>query len=125
MIFFEESLGLVLLDLVLGYGAHADPAAGIVRALVEASEDRPLVVASVTGTDADLGRGKAAALRGIHGVEHVLHQRFEILFAHGIAGLGQPGIGPEDKRQHAHARARSRFIFWDLRVIIWRFIGPR
>lgn len=49
----DPTVGVVLLDLVLGYGAHPDPAAPLVAALAAAPADRPPVVASVTGTDAD------------------------------------------------------------------------
>ena len=45
-------VGLVLLDVVLGYGGHADPA-GHLAAFLAGRERRPLIVASVTGTDAD------------------------------------------------------------------------
>lgn len=43
----------VLLDVVIGYGAHADPAGGIVEALQAAGAKQVPVIASVTGTDAD------------------------------------------------------------------------
>lgn len=52
----DPAVGVVLLDVVIGYGAHADPA-GLIAAVVEAARARggamPAVVASVTGTDAD------------------------------------------------------------------------
>jgi FdrA protein len=48
----DDAVGVVLLDVVLGYGAHPDPAVGIVDALADAA-DPPPVVASVCGTDAD------------------------------------------------------------------------
>jgi len=44
---------VVLLDVVIGYGAHADPAAGIAEVLRGAGTRSPAVIASVTGTDAD------------------------------------------------------------------------
>ncbi len=49
----EPNLGLVLLDLIIGHGAHGDPAGHVARCLARAGDDRPLVVASVTGTDGD------------------------------------------------------------------------
>lgn len=49
----EPNLGLVLLDLIIGHGAHEDPAGHVARCLARAGDDRPLVVASVTGTDDD------------------------------------------------------------------------
>ena len=42
----------ILLDVVLGYGGHPDPA-GHLAAFLAGRERRPLIVASVTGTDAD------------------------------------------------------------------------
>lgn len=44
---------LVLLDVVIGYGAHADPAGLIADTLRAARGAHPPVLASVTGTDAD------------------------------------------------------------------------
>jgi FdrA protein len=52
----DPGVAVVLLDVVIGYGAHADPA-GLVAQVVEAAKARggamPAVVASVTGTDGD------------------------------------------------------------------------
>ncbi len=48
----DRAVGVLLIDVVLGYGAHADPAAHLVRVLGE-RKDGPLVIASVTGTDGD------------------------------------------------------------------------
>jgi hypothetical protein len=49
----DPGVGVILLDVVIGYGAHADPA-GHLAGLLEAHwRSGPLVVASVTGTDAD------------------------------------------------------------------------
>ena len=48
----DPRVGLVLLDIVLGYGGHPDPA-GHLAAFLSGREIRPLIVASVTGTDAD------------------------------------------------------------------------
>ena len=54
----DENCGVLLLDVVLGFGAHADPAGEIARAVAEAQARRagksPLVViATVTGTRED------------------------------------------------------------------------
>jgi succinyl-CoA synthetase alpha subunit len=49
----DPTIGVVLLDVVLGYGAHADPAGAVVAALGEAGDRGPVVVASVTGTNGD------------------------------------------------------------------------
>jgi succinyl-CoA synthetase alpha subunit len=48
----DPAVGVVLLDVVLGYGAHADPAGHLAGMLAERDRS-PLVIASVTGTDAD------------------------------------------------------------------------
>ena len=48
----DPSVGIILLDIVLGYGGHPDPA-GHLAAFLDRWEHRPLIVASVTGTDAD------------------------------------------------------------------------
>ena len=52
----DPTVGVVLLDVVLGHGAHADPAGAVVTAVREAraAADRPMAfVASVCGTAAD------------------------------------------------------------------------
>ncbi len=49
----EPGLGIVLLDVVIGYGADADPAGHVAQTLAGQGSDRPLVIASVTGTDGD------------------------------------------------------------------------
>ena len=49
----EPNAGLVLLDLVLGHGAHSDPAGHIAQCVNDAGANRPLIIASVTGTSRD------------------------------------------------------------------------
>ena len=49
----DPAVGVILLDVVIGYGAHADPAGLIAAVLKKRRNPRKLVVASVTGTDAD------------------------------------------------------------------------
>lgn len=52
----DPAVGVILMDVVLGYGCHEDPAAFIAEAVREAkkvSGDRIAFVASVCGTDAD------------------------------------------------------------------------
>ncbi|MEE8396557.1 MAG: acyl-CoA synthetase FdrA [bacterium] len=49
----DPQVAVVLLDVVLGFGAHQNPAQGPARAVAEAGRDRPAVVASVCGTDDD------------------------------------------------------------------------
>jgi FdrA protein len=47
-----DAIGCVLLDVVLGYGGHPDPAGGLADALAKVSE-RALVIAHVCGTSDD------------------------------------------------------------------------
>jgi FdrA protein len=49
----DTETAVVLLDLVIGYGAHPDPSAVLVEGLAGTREHRPPVIASVTGTEAD------------------------------------------------------------------------
>jgi FdrA protein len=53
----NPEVGVILLDVVLGYGAHPDPAGHLAGALVAGTlakrEHGPLILASVTGTDSD------------------------------------------------------------------------
>lgn len=48
----DAAVGIILIDVVLGFGAHPDPAGHLALVLASAPR-RPLVIASVTGTDAD------------------------------------------------------------------------
>jgi FdrA protein len=48
----DPDVGVILLDLVLGYGGHPDPA-GHLAAFLAGRDRGPVIVASVTGTDAD------------------------------------------------------------------------
>ena len=49
----DPTLAVILLDVVIGFGAHPDPAGTIARVVASAGTERPIVVASVTGTDDD------------------------------------------------------------------------
>lgn len=51
----DASVGLLLLDVVLGYGAHADPAGSLLPALNQVREQRPemLVITTLVGTEQD------------------------------------------------------------------------
>ncbi len=51
----DGEIGVILVDVVIGFGAHADPAGHLVGVLAahEPAKDRPVIVASVTGTDGD------------------------------------------------------------------------
>lgn len=49
----RSDVAVVLLDVVLGYGAHADPAGAVAQTIARSNASRPLIIASVCGTDAD------------------------------------------------------------------------
>jgi len=48
----DPAVGVILIDVVLGYGGHRDPA-GHVANVINSHDRRPLILASVTGTDRD------------------------------------------------------------------------
>jgi FdrA protein len=48
----DPEVGVILLDVVLGYGGHPDPA-GYLASMLGGRDRRPLILASVTGTDRD------------------------------------------------------------------------
>lgn len=59
----DPAVAVVLLDIVIGYGAHDDPAGHVAMLLDRIVGPRPHIVASVTGTDADpQGRGAQEAI---------------------------------------------------------------
>ena len=49
----DPDVGIVLVDVVIGYGAHEDPAGHLVASLGASLSGSTLVIASVTGTDGD------------------------------------------------------------------------
>jgi FdrA protein len=49
----SPTTAVLLLDVVLGHGAHADPAAGVAEVLRAAGPDAPAVLVSLCGTDQD------------------------------------------------------------------------
>ena len=49
----DPATAVILLDVVLGYGAHLDPAGELLSALPPASERKALLVTSVCGTEDD------------------------------------------------------------------------
>lgn len=67
----DTRVGIILVDVVIGYGAHADPAGHMVGVLEQhAGPDGPAIIASVTGTDDDpqvrSRQVKKLAAAGIH-----------------------------------------------------------
>jgi succinyl-CoA synthetase alpha subunit len=59
----NPTIGVILLDVVIGYGAHADPAGHLAGVLARPDGARPLIVASVTGTEGDPQRRSAQVAR--------------------------------------------------------------
>ena len=49
----EKGVGVILLDVVIGYGAHRDPAGLIAEVLGKSKGRKPALIASVTGTESD------------------------------------------------------------------------
>ena len=50
----SSNIGVILIDVVLGFGAHDDPAGHLADVIINhRSENGPAIVASVTGTEAD------------------------------------------------------------------------
>jgi len=49
----DQGVGVILLDVILGWGIHADPAGELVRVVGGRPSNAPALIASVTGTDAD------------------------------------------------------------------------
>ena len=50
----DPATGIVLVDVVIGHGAHDDPAGELVAMLQSLKRDpMPVIIASVTGTDED------------------------------------------------------------------------
>ena len=49
----DPEVAVILLDLVIGYGAHANPAAHLASVVAGRADDAPILVASVTGTELD------------------------------------------------------------------------
>lgn len=89
----DSSTSVVLLDCVLGYGSHLDPAGSIIRVLEKFTRPDgnavPHVVASVTGTASDPQdfAAQVASLRD-HGVEVCESNAAAVRKAKLLAGLG-------------------------------------
>lgn len=49
----NPDIAVILVDLVIGYGAHADPAGHLADIVRNRGEESPIIVASVTGTELD------------------------------------------------------------------------
>lgn len=49
----NPEVAVILVDLVIGYGAHADPAGHLAEIVADRADSAPVIVASVTGTELD------------------------------------------------------------------------
>ena len=51
----DPEVAVILLDVVLGYGAHSNPSEAVVEAMqgIADNKDKPVVIASVCGTEFD------------------------------------------------------------------------
>jgi succinyl-CoA synthetase alpha subunit len=49
----DPSVAVILVDVVIGYGAHSDPAGHLVQIVEKRGNDAPLIVGSVCGTEQD------------------------------------------------------------------------
>ena len=97
----EPAVGVLLLDVVLGYGSHLDPAGSLVPAIVEARETaaaggRALaVVASVCGTESDpQGLNRQEQLLADAGVLLASSNARAARLAAGIVAAAREATGP-------------------------------
>ena len=49
----NPEIAVVLVDMVIGYGAHADPAGHLASIVANRADNSPVLIASVTGTELD------------------------------------------------------------------------
>jgi succinyl-CoA synthetase alpha subunit len=63
----NPELAVVLLDLVIGYGAHADPAGHLAEIVAGRPAKAPVLVASVVGTEQD-PQGRSAQIRRLESI---------------------------------------------------------
>ena len=101
----EKDVGVVLLDVVIGYGAHADPA-GLLLPLL--TKNKKLVIASVTGTEDDpqVYSKQVKILRSAGVVVAESNAQAARIAAGAIAPRGRPS--PASRRRRSAPRSRSR-----------------
>jgi FdrA protein len=99
----DPQTALVLLDVVIGYGAHSDPASLIEQALAQAGPRHAVVIASVTGTESD-PQGYARQVAGL--------ERASVLVAPSNAHAAQLAAralsSPSAPRSSRRAASRTR-----------------
>jgi FdrA protein len=85
----DPETGLIMLDLVLGYGAHPDPASELAPAIAEARRPDLAVIAIVVGTDEDPQETHAQIELLEEAGAHV-HRDVSGAVSHALALLGAP-----------------------------------
>src|SRR5438876_585172 len=116
----DAGTAVLLVDVVLGYGAHPDPAGEIVPAIRAVRERRPLaVVASVCGTDGD-PQSRGAQIAGLRDAGVVVMDsnaqaaRLAAAIAQRAGARGDPvrdplrGLGGQRRHRARAGRARRR-----------------
>lgn len=84
----DPRTAVVLIDLVIGYGAHADPARLVAQTVASVKKRRAMVIASVTGTEHD-PQGytrQVARLRAAGVLVTRSNAQAALLAAHAVAG---------------------------------------
>jgi FdrA protein len=104
----DKNVGVILLDVVIGYGAHADPAGLLVEVL---KRNKKLVIASVTGTENDpqvySKQVKTLKEAGVLVAEsNAQAARIAALAIAPIAPRGRPS--PKRRPRQSRPRSRSR-----------------
>jgi FdrA protein len=87
----DPNVGVVLIDVVLGHGAHPDPAGHLAQALAGRRDGVP-IVASVTGTDAD-PQPRAAQVRKLEAAGVVVTDSNADAAAIAIAAVARASAG--------------------------------
>lgn len=84
---------VALIDLVIGYGAHPDPAGELVKALAGTRRGHAAVIASVTGTEQDpqVYSSQVAALRAAGVAVAASNAQAALWAAHAVATHAHPG----------------------------------
>ncbi len=85
----DPDAGLIMLDVVLGYGAHPDPASELAPVIAEARRPDLAVIAIVVGTDED-PQETDAQIELLEGAGAHVHRDVSAAVSHALALLGAP-----------------------------------
>ncbi len=101
----DPKVGVLLLDVVIGYGAHADPA-GLIAAAVKGT--KKLVIASVTGTERD-PQVYSRQVKILEDAGVIVAESNAQAARIAAAAIGRPGRpSPASRRRRFRPRSRSR-----------------